>query len=144
MNDDFEKRLQQVAPREIPSAWRKEILTAAQEAKASPFTSRSPQPGFLLNLVRQLSTRALPQRIAWAAIASVWLLILSLNFAARDHSAPPSTTAALPTRETLQALKQQRRLLAELVERATPRAADRPPATPVSPRSQRRETTITA
>lgn len=144
MNNDFEKRLQRITPCEIPSAWRKEVLTAAQEAQSVRHKPIAARPSLLSTLIHQLSTLTRPQRAAWAAITGVWFVILALNLAARDHATAASTTASLPARETLQALKQQRRLLAELVERPTPPAAERPKATPVGPRSQRREETVTA
>jgi hypothetical protein len=73
---------------------------------------------------------------AWAGVATVWLVILAVNFATRETT--PRNFArqvAPPSPEMLMVLRQQQLLLAELVERPEPRAADRPKAVPPRPRS---------
>lgn len=143
MNDDLEKRLQRVVPRQTPSAWREEILTAAQETAASNQRTHRPQPEFF-QLVRSLLAR--PQRIAWAGLVAAWLVIGTLHFATRETPSTIATTrrASTVTPETLQALKQQRLLFAELVGRTFPKNFDRPKITNPGPRSQRREPTLAA
>jgi len=72
-------------------------------------------------------------RFAWAGLAAAWLVIIALNFAARD-SAPkqPAVFAQKRPAETLQAVREQKRVLAELTsmaemsERETPRFVPRP------------------
>ena len=144
MNDDFEKRLQRVAPREIPSAWREEILTTAQQAQAIRPPAPGARPGFLATLIHQLSTLIRPQRAAWSSLAAVWLVILALNIATRDSDSAATQTASLPTPETLQALKTQKSLLAELIDRPAVHVADRSKTIPPGPRSQCREDWATA
>jgi hypothetical protein len=134
---DFEKRLQRVAPRDVPPAWRKEILAAARAAEASPHASRITHHGFLSTLIAQLSTSLRPQRAAWAGLAAVWLVILAMNLSAPDRTATAALAQSRPSTETLQVLQQQKQLLAELVERAAPPAADRHRIVPPGPRSQR-------
>jgi len=134
--DDFEKRLQRLPQREIPGAWRTEVLAKAPES-AAPFQSaHRPRPS-LLQLIQTLLSR--PQRIAWAGLAGAWLMILAMNFAAQDNSPATVQSASLPTPEKLQALKQQKRLLAELVDRPAALVTDRRKNIPTGPHSQRRE-----
>ncbi|HWN96895.1 MAG TPA: hypothetical protein VNT99_17840 [Methylomirabilota bacterium] len=81
-------------------------------------------------------------RFAWGGFAAAWLVILALHFAARD-AAPEQSLALTQARpaETLQAVREQKRLLAELTglletpERETPRFVPRP-------RSERRHQLI--
>jgi hypothetical protein len=149
MNDDFEKRLQQVTPREIPSAWREEILAAdrahssrRREAQTSVPASR---PGLIADFIYRLSRLSRPHRAAWAALATSWVIILALHVATKA-SQSPTVAQGKPqplTPETLQVLKQQRLLYAELAAPVTP--APPHPVTPAlpGPRSQRREDTFT-
>ena len=143
MNDDLEQRLQRVAPRPIPSAWREEILTAAQETATSTQNTPRPQPEFF-QMVRSLLAR--PQRVAWAGLIAAWIVIGTLHFATREAPNIIATNrpASTVTPETLQALKQQRLLFAELVGRTFPNNFERPKITNPGPRSQRREPTLAA
>lgn len=146
MNDDFEKRIRRVAPREVPSAWREEILAAARSAEISrPAPCATPR-GWLSSLMDWLAIVMLPRPVAWAGVAAAWIVIIALNIAAQDDSAPAgiSYAAAVVSPETLQALQQQRLLLAELVDRAKSHPMNRPKSRPTGPRSQRREVSATA
>jgi hypothetical protein len=81
-------------------------------------------------------------RFAWGGLAAAWLVVIALHFAARD-SAPKQSVAFAQNRPaaTLQAVREQKRLLAELTglietpERETPRFLPRP-------RSERRNELI--
>ena len=136
--DELEQKLQRQPLRQIPAAWRDEILSAAQSASAFRHPSRVTRHSAWW---RELFWPA-PQ--AWAALAAAWLVILAADFATRDatpmlaarHAVPPSP-------EIRELLKQQYQLLAELVGPAEKPEADRPKATP-PPRSQRREGFLTA
>ena len=78
-------------------------------------------------------------RAAWVGLAAVWLVILGLNFAARETTAStPSALRAETKRspETLQALREQKRLVAELVGSLKDMDADVPRFVP-RPRSER-------
>jgi hypothetical protein len=77
-------------------------------------------------------------RFAWSGLAAAWLVILGLNFAARD-SAPEQTIAARQSRptETLQAVREQKRLLAELTGLVEEPSHETPRFVP-RPRSERR------
>ncbi len=141
MNDDFEKRLQRVAPREIPSAWREEILTTAQQAESASHPASAARPGFLSTLIYQLSTSLRPHRAAWGSLAAVWLAILVLNLAARDNSATAQTqNFTPPSPQALAAWRQQRRELAGLTDPTPARPIVTTPKQSLpQPRSNRRD-----
>ena len=146
MNDDFEKRLQQVAPREIPGAWRNEILTTAQQAEVSRHPAPAPRHGLLSTLIQQLATLTRPQRAAWGSLAAVWLVILALNLAARDNSSTAQARAlAAPSPQALAAWRQQRRELAGLTDPTPARPIVTPPKQSLpQPRSNRRDECLAA
>jgi hypothetical protein len=61
-------------------------------------------------------------RIAWAGLAAAWAVIIALNVASSETSSSPRAVAAASTRrspEMLQALREQKRLFAELVGSAS-------------------------
>jgi hypothetical protein len=136
--DDFEKRLQQVTPREIPSAWREEILANARESAISVQPPNSTRLG-LFHFIQIL--RFHPQRVACAGLAVTWAVIATLHLATGETSQPMSLTApAAPvTPEIIQALKEQRLLYTELVGRPELSPLNRIKINIPSPRSQRRE-----
>jgi len=120
--DDLEDRIARQPWRPIPAEWREEILAAVRQARrlAQTPTVASPTPGWRLllsTLNSQLSTFLWPSPKAWAGLAALWIVILGVNLAARDTTpAPGAKPAAPPSRELLQALAEQKRLLAELLE----------------------------
>jgi hypothetical protein len=132
-DDQFEKRLQRQPLREIPSAWRKEILSAAERAAASrhssPVTRSSPW-------WRELFW---PCPEAWAGLAAAWLVILGAGYATRESSTMTSRQTPPPSPQVRELLKQQGQLLAELVGRMEEPDADRPKRLAPQPRSQYRE-----
>lgn len=141
MNNDFEQRLQRQPERKIPGGWRAEVLARAQAAATSVQTPPPARPSWL-QLFQALLSR--PQRVAWAGLVGVWLMILAMNVAARDNTHTLGPGASLPTPETWQALKQQKRLLAELVDHPAADGTGRAKAIPAGPHSRRREETLTA
>lgn len=139
--DDFEERLQCQAPREIPASWREGILSAARNSTPS---ANPPHRGLLATVRHFLSILRPPQRAAWGSLVAIWIVILVLNISAQDDSprsqSSRSYTSVSP--DTLQALKEQQLMLAELVGRPEPRKVEyRKPATS-GPRSQRREDSV--
>ena len=77
--------------------------------------------------------------VAWGGLTAVWLMILGLNLAARETVAnAPALPSAEARRspETLRALREQKRLLAELVGSLKEMDADAPRFVP-RPRSDR-------
>jgi len=108
--DDFEKQLEHQPMRQIPAAWRREILDAAGSIHNPQLSTVSSQR---TSWWRELLWPC-PQ--AWAGLAAVWLLILGLNAATREPARVAKTAHASPPREVLMALREQRRLFVELVE----------------------------
>ncbi|NOS72589.1 MAG: hypothetical protein HOP33_22045 [Verrucomicrobia bacterium] len=135
--DDFENRLQRQSPRQIPSAWRNNILSDAQSASQTPPTAVPTAPsrnGIVIILWREL---VWPCRRTWAGLAATWLVLTVFNFMHADHTEVVARNTPPPSPEVLMVLKQQYLLLAELTERNQLRAADRPKTVPPRPRSQR-------
>jgi hypothetical protein len=130
-SDDFEKRLQRQSPREIPPAWRERILTAAESETPPPTSWR-------FSILHPLCSFLRPHRAAWAGMAGAWLLILAMNLSARDQTTFTATNNLVLSPETMDALKQQRLLFAELIDRPVSREATRSRIDPAGPRSQRR------
>ena len=106
--DDFEKRLQRRSMRPVPREWRGEILGAARRAGDHQPSTINPQP---TSWWRELLWPC-PQ--AWAGLAAAWVLILALNAATREPVQVATAQSTPPAREVLMALKERRRLLAEL------------------------------
>jgi hypothetical protein len=134
MNDDFEKRLQRATPREAPSAWRAEILSAARTSVAVQ-EPRITGDGLLPRLIREFLALGRLPRLAWGGLAAAWLVILGLHFSGGPESTTPAATSAMAADQTRQALKQKQLLLVELAGAVETQPVIRPPG----PRSQRRE-----
>ena len=130
-SDDFEKRLEGQIMRPIPGAWRREILRATQVP--APARDR-----FFTTLYHRLSTLLWPCPQAWAGLAAIWLVILTMNFATREPETKMAK-APLPSLEAVAAMKEQRRLYLELAELHPKETAQ--PAKPSAPRprSERRK-----
>ena len=135
--DDFEQRLQRQPLRQIPGDWRGEILSAAKRASR-------PAPGasLLSTFNHQLSTILWPHPKAWAGLAAAWILILAVDLSTHDTTRVVAEKAAPPSPEVVAELKQQQRMLAELIGANQPREADLPSFLPL-PRSERVEILMT-
>ena len=112
--NDFEQRLQRQPLRQIPAEWRAEILGGGA-ASHSRQRRASPSRFWLSTLNSQLSTFFWPHPKAWAGLAAVWILIFAVNFSMRDKSPVVAEKAAPPSPEVIVELKQQQRMLAELI-----------------------------
>jgi hypothetical protein len=141
--DDFEKRLQRQPLRQVPAGWRAEILSAARavETPRCGVGQRSALslPAILSTLNHQLSIILWPHPRAWAGLAAVWVLIFAVNFSMRDTTRVVAEKAAPPSREVIAELKQQQRMMAELIGARDTGDADRPKSLVPQPRSQRVE-----
>ena len=126
--DDFEERLQRQSIRPIPSEWRREILEAARRAADPQPSTFNPQP------TSSWRDWFWPCPQAWAGLAAVWAVVLLLNWASRDPAHVPNASKAAPTPELLLALKEHRRLLAELI--GTPTLVEPPKTLEPRPRSE--------
>ena len=139
MNDEteqFERRLSRQSLRQIPGEWRAKIMVAARDAQAS----RCPKPvahRSLLSTIRhQLSSLLWPHPKAWAGLATVWVLILAVNFSTRDKTPVVAGKAMPPSLEVTAELRQQRLLFAELIGPAETQVADRQKRFLPRPRSE--------
>ena len=144
MNDDFEKRLQRLALRKIPAEWRAEILDAARAATPAPRKSEITFRALLSSFLGQLSALLWPHPKAWAALAVVWLGILSMNFYAADPPRQLAKKDVLPSPEFLVACREQRRELARLIEPNVNSDADKPRSWRPGPRTEWRNERLAA
>ena len=140
--DDFEQRLQQQPLRQIPAAWRGEILTTARAAATSRHPSPDTHHSWLSTFNLQLSTLLWPHPRAWAGLAAVWICIFAVNFSIRDRAPVLAEKSAPPSPEVVAELKQQQRMLAELIGASQASEAEQPKFLPL-PRSERVEILMT-
>jgi hypothetical protein len=103
------------------------------------FTSAATNQSWLSPLNHQLSTILWPHPVAWAGLAAVWILILAVDFSARDQSPMVAEKSALSSPEVMVELRQQQRMLAELIEPRDTSDADRSKSFVPQPRSERTE-----
>jgi hypothetical protein len=141
--DELEQKLSRQPLKEIPPAWRAEILSAAREAQAAHHASRVTQHSFLSTLNSQLSTLFWPHPKAWAGLAAVWVCIAVLNFSTRDSSPGVAVKSASSSPEVIVELKKQQRMFAELVGSYETPDADRQKTFLSRPRSDRAEILMT-
>jgi hypothetical protein len=144
--DDFERRLQRQPLRQVPAAWRGEILQAARVAASQGPTPDASARRSMAEGARPswLSTLFWPNPKAWGALAAVWVMIFATNLWLRDKPASVAQTLAPPPQEVIVALEQQRRLFAELIgQSSAPDAVPQNPFLP-RPRSERRNELLMA
>ncbi len=131
-DDQFEKRLQRQPPRELPAAWRSEILAAANAVNAHPPRVEVRRTSWWRELLWPC-----PQ--AWAGLGAAWLLIVGCYFGLRETDPaivrPGATQASRQMRELL---KQQEQLFVELTGSADQPDVDRPRSLHPTPHSSRR------
>jgi hypothetical protein len=139
MNDDFEQKLQRQPLRSVPTGWREEILTVAESAVGARHPLPVTRPSWLSTLNSQLSTLLWPHPKAWAGLAAVWILIFVVNFSTRDQSPVMTEKSAPPSPEVMVELRQQQRLLVELIGPRDTSDADRSKSYVPQPRSERAE-----
>jgi hypothetical protein len=139
MNDEteqFERRLSRLSLRQIPGEWRGEIMAAARDGQASrdltPVTHRS----LLLTICYQLSTVLWPHPKAWAALATIWILILVVNFSTGDKTPVVVEKVTPSSPEVMVELKKQQLLFAELMGPRETLDADRQKIFSPKPRSE--------
>jgi hypothetical protein len=137
--DVFEQKLSRQPLRQIPAEWRREILDAAI-SRHSPLVTRH---SFFSTLNHKLSIILWPHPNAWAGLAAVWILIFAVNFSMRDTTPLVAEKAAPPSPEVVAELKQQQRMLAELIGVRDTSDADRSKLWVPQPRSERVEILMT-
>ena len=101
--DEFEQFLKKQPLREVPPAWRAEILPTDAQSKAV-------QPAWWREWLW-------PSPVAWAGFACVWVVILMLNVATRPLAAERQLAERpqAPSLDITMALTQQRKELAQLL-----------------------------
>jgi hypothetical protein len=109
--------------------------SAAAARNPSPVTRLS----WFSTLNSQLSTILWPYPKAWAGLAAVWILILAVDFSARDKTPVMAEKSSPPSPEVIVELRQQQRMLAELIGPRDTRDADRSKSFVPQPRSERVE-----
>ena len=132
--DDFEPRLSRQPLREIPPAWRGEILAATNDSLRP-----AQRTSFLATFNSKLATIFWPHPKAWAALAAVWIFIIAANFSMRDSSPGIAEKSTPPSPEVIVELRKQQLLLAELIGPRESRDADRPRIFAPRPRGERVE-----
>ena len=139
MDSEFEKKLRRQPVKEIPPAWRADILSAARAEQPIRHSSFVIRPGWLSTLNSQLSTFFWPHPRAWAGLAAVWIFILMLNFSMWEKSPVVAEKSSPPSPEVIVELRKQQRLFAELMGANETPEADWPKVFSPQPRSGRGE-----
>ncbi len=133
--EQFERRLSRQPLRQIPAGWRREILAAAdvdRREAVRAFTSAA-------TIRSRLREIFWPAPAAWAGLAAVWILIFCVNFSMRDTTPVVAEKAAPPSPEVIVELRQQQRMLAELIGARDTSDADRSKSLVPRPRTERVE-----
>jgi hypothetical protein len=142
-NEEFEQKLRQQPIRQVPQAWRAEILAAATRV-SRPNHDALPVRGFLSTFSTQLSDLLWPHPKAWTCLAAVWVGVLSLHLTTREQPFALAVTTRAPAREIVLAIREQRWLLSELNEWRNIGEADRVKPSALRPRSECRPITTLA
>jgi len=130
MDSEFEQRLRGQPLKPLPGEWRAEILAAAREARGLRHSSFVIRHSWLATLLW-------PHPKAWAGLAAVWLAIVALNFSMRERSPVLAAKTTPPPPEMVVELRQQQKMLAELIGPAEVSVADRQRVLFPKPRSER-------
>ena len=126
-----------------PNGARKFWRRHAVRRRAARRTAQRAVPAAILSTLNsQLSTILWPHPKAWAGLAAVWIFIFILNFSIRDKAPVMAEKTAPPSPEVVAELKQQQRMLAELIGANQAREAETPKFLPL-PRSERVEILMT-
>lgn len=120
---------------ETSTLWRAIEDQVLSSPKDAPVRRPSPSRGIRqrwASLGQYVRTGLRPSPAAWAGLAAVWVVILSLHGAAREAAAPPSAAAPTPSAAELRmALWQKRLLMADFAESvASSKTGEGEPATP--------------
>lgn len=134
-NKQFEQRLSRQPVKEVPPAWRAEILAASQMARVE-------RHSFLSTINQRLAAILWPHPKAWAGLAAVWVCIIGLNLSTREKGAVVAEKVAPVAPEMVVELRKQQKLYAELMGMTEPREAEKPKDVPGRPRTQRMEVLV--
>jgi len=136
MDSDFEQRLRRQPLKPVPGEWRAEILSAVA-ADANPLQNNRHEPTATATGWLWLSNLLWPHPKAWAGLAAVWVFILVLNLSMREKAPVIVEKSTPPSPEMVIELRQQQKMLAELIGPTELRVADRQRVLSPKPRSAR-------
>ena len=139
--EQFERRLSHQPLGQVPAEWRTEIVGRASSLSPS-VKAKKIETGKMPVLLLICRDLLWPHPRAWAGLAAVWIFIFVLNFSMRDTAPVMAERAAPPSPEVIVELKQQQRMLAELIGAGQAREAEVPRFLP-QPRSERVEIMMT-
>jgi hypothetical protein len=108
--EDFEQQLERQPLRAVPGDWRAGILQAARESSSPQPSTNNPQR---IAWWRQLFWPC-PQ--AWAGLAAAWVVILTIGFLSAERSESVAKSAAPSSPQEIMVLKEQKQMLAKLME----------------------------
>jgi hypothetical protein len=135
--ESFEKRLKRQPLRQVPAEWREDILRVAGETQSIRRPSTAAQYSFLSRLNRRLASLLWPHPVAWAALAAIWIFVLTVNYSIRDTQPVVAEKVAPASPEVMAELRQQQRLFAELAGSSDSEDADRQRTYAPRPHSER-------
>jgi hypothetical protein len=113
--DEFEERMRGVPRREVPTAWREQLLGPLRHQGTAP-------------AIAWWRQWLWPHPAAWASLAVIWLAIFALHFAAAPEPVAPFAALTKPAPEMLQAFEDRIRLMAELSPESPQRETEPSPA----------------
>ena len=132
--EQFERRLSRQPFRQVPAEWREEILAVA--GRDSRVEGQAQKWLWPSSLVSRLSSVLWPHPVAWAGLAAVWIFIFAVDFSTRDNAPAMAEKFSPPTTEVIVEVRQQQRLLAELIGPREAHDADRSKSLAPRPRSE--------
>ena len=139
--ETFEQKLSRQPLRQIPAGWRAEVLAAARQVETPRCgvgqRSALSLPAFFSTLNAQLTTWLWPHPKAWAGLAAIWILILAVDYSIRDKAPLVAEKSGPTSPEVVAQLREQQRLLAELMGPRDTGDADRSKSSAPWPRSER-------
>jgi len=135
-SDNFEQRLSHQPLRPIPTGWREEILREGRRVAVREIGDTDTASLPKLNWRAILTNIFWPNPQVWAGLAVIWILIFAVDFSIRDKTPVLADKSAPPSPEVIVQLRQQQRLLAELMGPRDTRDADRSKSLAPRPRSE--------
>ena len=137
--EEFENQLSAQPLKRVPAEWRVEILAAARAEAAPRHSAPASRHAWLAALESRLAGLLWPHPRAWVGLAAVWVLILIANLSLSEALPTGVGKPAQPSPELAADLRQQRKMLAELIDPTEVKWADRQPLLSPKPRSERGE-----
>ena len=127
--DDFEKQLERQPLRTVPAEWRAGILQAAKMSVPQPPTTNRQTTSWWRELFWPC-----PQ--AWAGLAAAWVVILLIHFFSAEGTETTAETAAPSSPQEIIVLKEQKQMMAALMETFDQSAGEPPKPYVPRPKSE--------